>query len=258
MKNQYFGDLNDFRKIGLIRSLTGFGRLSTAVCWMLTPDDTTTDGKFIDYLQQPDKYRQLDPELFDKLKYYVSTAGERRVSAVDEGWILPSAKCYYEVLLDDAKDRSNYFQSFWELAEGCDFIFFDPDNGMEVKSKPAGKTGSSKYLYWAELVQAYSLGCSVLVYQSFRRTKRDEFIRQMANEFISKTGAPEVYSFRTKLMALFLLPSQAMSLTLDRNISLVEQTWFGELEVVRHSRSDTPMFNRLYVSNQSGQDVFGS
>ena len=154
MKNQYFGDLNDFRKFGLIRSLTGFGELSTAVCWMLTPDDCTTDGKFIDYLQQPAEYRHLDLELFDKLKYYVSAAGERRLSAVDEARILPSAKCYSEVLPDDANGRRNYFLSFWKLAEGCDLIFFDPDNGMEVKSKPSGKAGSSKYLYWPELVQA--------------------------------------------------------------------------------------------------------
>lgn len=39
MKNQYFGDINDYRKYGLIRLLTGAGKLKTTVCWMLTPDD---------------------------------------------------------------------------------------------------------------------------------------------------------------------------------------------------------------------------
>jgi hypothetical protein len=39
MKNQYFGDINDYRKYGLLRMLhsTGDGRL--LVAWMLTPDD---------------------------------------------------------------------------------------------------------------------------------------------------------------------------------------------------------------------------
>lgn len=68
MKNQYFGDVNDYRKYGLLRALTGMGRISTAVCWMLTPDDGSTDGKFVNYLKDPKRWRHLDPELFDKLR----------------------------------------------------------------------------------------------------------------------------------------------------------------------------------------------
>jgi hypothetical protein len=60
MKNQYFGDVNDYRKYGLIRLLTGRGEISTAVCWMLTPDDDRTDGKFTDYLGSPEKWRRSD------------------------------------------------------------------------------------------------------------------------------------------------------------------------------------------------------
>jgi len=39
MKNQYFGDINDYRKYGLLRLLTDGGDIRTAVCWMLTPGD---------------------------------------------------------------------------------------------------------------------------------------------------------------------------------------------------------------------------
>ena len=39
MKNQYFGDINDYRKYGLLRILSTYGPIKTAVCWMLTPDD---------------------------------------------------------------------------------------------------------------------------------------------------------------------------------------------------------------------------
>ena len=46
MKNQYFGDINDYRKYGLIRILSNSGIIRTGICWMLTPDDTRTDGKF--------------------------------------------------------------------------------------------------------------------------------------------------------------------------------------------------------------------
>jgi len=29
----------------------------------------------------------------------------------------------------------HFAESFWDMTEGCDLVFFDPDNGMEVKSK---------------------------------------------------------------------------------------------------------------------------
>ena len=39
MKNQYFGDINDYRKYGLLRVLCNRGEIETAVCWMLATDD---------------------------------------------------------------------------------------------------------------------------------------------------------------------------------------------------------------------------
>ncbi|MDO8501594.1 MAG: hypothetical protein Q7S20_07100 [Gemmatimonadaceae bacterium] len=50
MKHQYFGDVNDYRKYGLLRILQQASGLRLGVCWMLTPDDTRTDGKFVAYL----------------------------------------------------------------------------------------------------------------------------------------------------------------------------------------------------------------
>jgi len=44
MKNHYFGDVNDYRKYGLIRALTGQGTLNSMICWMLTEDDDRADG----------------------------------------------------------------------------------------------------------------------------------------------------------------------------------------------------------------------
>ncbi len=39
MKNQYFGDVNNYRKYGLLRRLAGDGEVSIGICWMLTPND---------------------------------------------------------------------------------------------------------------------------------------------------------------------------------------------------------------------------
>jgi hypothetical protein len=82
MKNQYVGDINDYRKYGLIRALSASGKLSTAVCWMLTGDDGRRDGEKTAYLGQPGKYRDHDPDLFDRLREQVQAGSARNVGAI--------------------------------------------------------------------------------------------------------------------------------------------------------------------------------
>jgi hypothetical protein len=59
------------------------------------------------------------------------------------------------------------FAEFTSMSKDCDLIFFDPDNGLEVKSKPKDRKNSCKYS--DELARAYANNKSVLVYQHFRR-----------------------------------------------------------------------------------------
>jgi hypothetical protein len=233
MKNQYFGDVNDYRKYGLLRILTGRGEMSTAVCWMLTPDDGRTDGKLIKYLKHAESWRGYDPDLFDRLREWVILREIRDVTLADEAGLLPGARFYTQTLPDDLISRAGYFDSFWSVAEGCDLIFFDPDNGLEVTSKPLGRKGSSKYLGSDELVRAYADAHSVLVYQHFRREKRDTFIERMAKEMQRKTGAARVYSFRTARVVFFLLPSERQIATLEKNVERVPDTWRDQIRVRR-------------------------
>lgn len=238
MKNQYFGDVNDYRKYGLLRALTGMGRISTAVCWMLTPDDGSTDGKFVNYLKDPKRWRHLDPELFDKLREAVIVGGVRGVVIAEDSELLPASRLFCEVLPDDPERRRTYFESFWSIAAERDLIFFDPDNGMEVRSKPVGCKGSSKYLYWPELADALLRGKSVLVYQHFRRSRRDLFISEMAREFADRTGAFAVYSFRTAFAVFFLLLPESRSTIIERSISAVGRSWHGQISVQKHLSSE--------------------
>ena len=45
MKNQYFGDVNDYRKYGLLRLLGRAGKVKIGVCWMLTRTTTNPMDK---------------------------------------------------------------------------------------------------------------------------------------------------------------------------------------------------------------------
>ena len=50
MKNQYFGDVEDYGKYGLLKYMAKHD-VTVAINWYLTENDKrTTDGKFIDYI----------------------------------------------------------------------------------------------------------------------------------------------------------------------------------------------------------------
>lgn len=90
MKNQYFGDVNDYQKYGILRQLVG-PDVALLVCWMLTPDDERRDGRHTRYLGDPTTWRRFDPELFDCLREEVLQRDTRRVSVVEQRGLLPDA-----------------------------------------------------------------------------------------------------------------------------------------------------------------------
>lgn len=237
LKNQYFADINDYRKYGLLRVLSGKGKITTGACWMLTPDDGRTDGSFTDYLHQPEKWRHFDPPLFDHLRDLVLHQNLRDVRGVETVAILPSCRFAPGLLPDDAEGRVAYFETFAGVTEGCDLIFFDPDNGIEVKSKPYDHNGSSKYVYWREIEDAFDAGHSLLIYQHFPHVKRGPYTRSKARELADKTCASEVYSFRTPRV-LFLLAPQEHHREFFRDRSKeVPEVWGSQISVARHRGS---------------------
>lgn len=230
MKNQYFGDINDYMKYGLIRLLTDRGQVRTAICWMLTPNDGNTDGKFIDYLHKPGSWRGYDPTLYDHLRHIVLEE-TREVYAAQSDGILPNCKFYPTLLSDNPEIRASYFEGFERKSKGCELIFFDPDNGLEVKSRPYGGKYSSKYLYWREVRKFFNAGHSLLIYQHFPRVKRDLFIESTARELGIRTSAHCVYSFRTPHV-LFLLAAQKQHRELfEDTAKKVTSTWEGQIVV---------------------------
>ena len=102
MKNQYFGDVNDYRKYGFLRCLLDVTKLPLGVCWLLTPNDERNDGERRRYLGDRDRvqWHKYDPKLYDLLS---RTRGmkrnERNVSLAEKWRILPEAT-YFEKFLE--------------------------------------------------------------------------------------------------------------------------------------------------------------
>ena len=230
MKNQYFGDVNDYRKYGLLRALQPAIRGSLLVAWMLTPDDGSQDGGFRSYLGAPGRWRHYDPALFDGLAALLQPAAEPAVTLLERSDLLSGATYYSDVVPDGSAERDVWRQNLLEAARNVELAFVDPDNGIEVPSNPVGRKNSSKYVTWSELEALWNAGCSLLIYQHFRREKREAFAQRLVSDLRERTRANFVKAFRTPHV-LFLLAAQDRHVTrFQKAISLVARQWKGQIE----------------------------
>ena len=215
MKNQYYGDINDYRKYGLLRAL--FRETPITVCWMLTPDDRGPDGKKIQYLERAKKWRQFDPDLFDHLHDHVAVQERRGVEDFERSDLLPHARYYSAITPDDGDARRSYFEDLFQISEGTELIFFDPDDCMEVKSRPYGRKDSSKYLYWHEVEQTWDRGYSLLIFQHFTREKRSTLMDRHTSEFRTRLDAKLFQLIVTSHVVFYLvLQPQHATLLADK------------------------------------------
>jgi hypothetical protein len=229
MKDQYFGDVNDYRKYGLLRVLSGVTQLPIGVCWMLTAPDGRSDGEFRRYLERPERWRRYDPELYDRLRLLREPGNERSVQLACSWGLIPDAKYREEMLEDNAGSRRAYFDRAWTVLAACPIIFLDPDNGVEVPSTRPGAKGSSRYVYWDELAQGYERGHSLLIYQHFIREKRDGFIARLATQLAGRLRAPLVDSFRTAHVVFFLVARPEHAAAFERAHDLIHDRWAGQI-----------------------------
>lgn len=232
MKDQYFGDINDYRKYGLLRAFqaTAEGRL--LVAWMLTPDDGRGEGGLRGYLSDPQRWRHHDPDLYDGLASLLRSAPAPRVSLIEASGLLPNTTYYSEVVPDQRRERDTWRQGLFAAARAADLVFLDPDNGIEVASRPVGRKDSSKYVAWIEVEGLFASGCSLLIYQQFRRERRGPFARKLASELKDRTGAYLVEAFRTPRV-LFLLAAQGRHVPrLRPAFGMLSRRWGGQIEAM--------------------------
>jgi hypothetical protein len=222
VKDQYFGDVCDYVKYGLLRRITQFG-LHVFVAWMLTPADSRGDGRHIDYLQNPERFRRYDPKLFDALAEAVAL-GHRSVAVVEECRLVPGARFHSDALGDSLAHRHRYFDRVVETSDGSDLVFFDPDNGLEVPSVSIGRRGSSKYLYWHEVQRIFSLGSSQLIYQHFPRVDRERYLELVCGRVIERLGASPL-ALHTQRVAFLMIPSRTHEEQLHAAAKALAHEW---------------------------------
>lgn len=188
MQNRYVGDIGDFGKYALLRSIAGTG-LTIGVNWYLTPDENhNSDGKHTSYLHK-NKYSGYDYELYYILKDIVDN-DRRNVFSVQKSVILPGSTVFYDSILDltgesDPLKRRMLRQSWHNAAlnrlKDCEIVFLDPDNGLQVKSVSLTGQKGNKYIGLDELKDYYKLGKSIICYNHRERKLEEEYLDKFRN-----------------------------------------------------------------------------
>ena len=175
MQDRYVGDVGDYAKLALLRALSPGRRLGVA--WWRYPDEShTADGRHIDYLNQPPRWRHLDPELFDGLSRIVH-AGERKLAALQAEGLLGEAVFCDEMMptrLSSARlrvEREAWFARVQARLAACDLVFVDPDNGLEPAGYSLGAASGGKCVSVAQLRSLSAPGRALIVYHHQTRRK---------------------------------------------------------------------------------------
>ena len=211
MQDRYTGDIGDFGKYGLLRSLTSpetGNPPRLGIVWYLTPDENQSpDGQHTGYLHLEERKRQsftvCDEELYLALQELVNT-GNRSVNAVQESGILPEETLYHSETLAlqnpernrgktvrDAQreKRESWNQTALEKTKDCGLVFLDPDNGLETANAGPNTARGAKYAFHTELESYLSRGQSLMIYHHLnRKSKSLQQVHRKQREIYEKLG----------------------------------------------------------------------
>ena len=130
MQDNYVGDIGDYGKYGLLRTVCSEG-VCLAVNWYKVEPKKVSkqdDGKYTNYLKNPEKYRKYDPALFDSLYKILFVDGDRSIQRIEKEQLF-FAKCFSDEVTGD---RLSWHKKALQKTSGAEIVFLDPDNGLET------------------------------------------------------------------------------------------------------------------------------
>lgn len=179
MQDAYAGDIGDYGKLALLRTIARTSLLRLGVhWWRAAASPNQRDGRFVGYLTSPEgekRYRVPDPELYDGLRSLV-VSGRRSVPGLQGLALLPKETRYFGELLSYAgvrlesreAHRSAWLARSLDALDGSDVLLLDPDNGLETDSVSIRRIGALKYVFRQE-AEVLAKGRSLILYQHIAR-----------------------------------------------------------------------------------------
>ena len=186
------------------------------------------------------RFRSGDPALYDSLTEIIK-AGKRDVLSIKEFNVLPTQTVFYDTPLsyegmpnnspatrkDRISHRNSWSSKALDVTVGCDLIFVDPDNGLEVKTVKAHHKSGPKYTFFEELIPFVERGQSLVIYHHICRNGSAEVqVKERLDQLKEKLGINNIYALlykRGTLRAFFIVPSlEHIELLKARGIRLTE------------------------------------
>lgn len=112
---------------------------------------------------------------------------------------------------------------------GCDLLFFDPNNGIEIPSRAMGQKDSSKYIYWQELKKSWEHAKCLLDFQHFPRVKRGAYIPARVTEMTSHLADSLVLPLRSSNVLFLLAYRPADAARINLAVEHIESSWAGRV-----------------------------
>lgn len=242
MQNQYVGDIGDFGKYGMLRCL--FFDMKLGIVWYLVPNETNkNDGRHTAYLGKS-TFRKCDPILFDNLQALIAN-DLRSVEQVQQLNLFGGRTVFHACQLTYAgikaygdgarkirlRHRQEWLHGAIETTRGCDVVFLDPDNGIEVASVPKHAKASPKYVFLDEIRQFASQHQTVVVYHHLGRqgkhagqinNRKKQLTTFLGDEYSIFALCFAPYSPRAYFIITVKANTEAMLFKLDR---MVRQEW---------------------------------
>ena len=200
MQDRFVGDVKDFGKYKLLRTLCGTPRKKVAgmelgVVWCYNKT-RPAPGKEWKFAPISDVHKRIDESLYDSLS---RCAGENQtVDCVQRSEILPTDIFYPEplfkmdqsnhlnLLKNDRKDR--WLEHAINTIAPMKVVFIDPDTGIappgatceDEKKKASSSAREAEYIFIDELRQFWDAGKSLIVFQDKHHNKIDEQVSSIA------------------------------------------------------------------------------
>lgn len=232
MKNQYFGDFGDYQKFSLLKHLRDLSSFKIIVHWMKTKDDSSNDGSKIKYLSNANEWSIFEPEIFDFLTKHLAL-NTRDLSLYEKSHHARDINFLSEYI-ENEDIRQKLLEGIRHA--NSDLVFFDPDNGIEVKS--TNSKNRHKYVTWTDIKTAFDSGKSVLIYQHYSRMNRDKFIAQKLIEFNDRFKE-EIFVIKVKHSVYFLMPQEKHKTPISNALKGYSSLW-KDTAVVKNHPSISP------------------
>lgn len=190
MQDRYAGDIGDYGKIALLRSLQAQG-LSIGVNWykvQTLESEKKADGAFRQKdgkYQIPENLRQCDPILADTLTQ-IFFSDDRSIESIEKADLIPGTLYYNEPITVAA--RNEWHREALRKLKEANIVFVDPDNGLLVKSVGKDSARSVKYTFYEEVKDYIEQGQSVLIYNHRSRKPEEQYFCEIYDKIHIHTG----------------------------------------------------------------------